>query len=536
MVDRCTTVVNDSGEQVRFEQTYKYADGSTSYMSHQMRHGETIVCSVPKQTSVATTNTRGEIQESSTIIKLSQMGFVFADKLWSQSTHHRNCTALRQCVQTLLHVDNRLAIGKTSSELPCLPLHAWVLIFSHLKSTDFITLPPTAADSDDVSDDGDDDEMDADDNENDDDENEDGMDVDVDVDVDEKHTNLFGPKREGLMFQGAMYTIIRDPENPPLSAVEMNMAITAVRSVVEGGAPVPRPTDSKAKQKMWEYVTQQIGRSHTSPRVVNTIAKMTTDASCRNLGRQKWRDVLSSHPKRPIFLQTFSKEEILKFVKDRDMKMVIYHRALDRFPGGNADIIIAKHEVVWKQNPRGKLQPKITASQFRNWDGSSSFSGQVSYPASVCIQMEKKVIPAIIKLLSNNNNNDENDDSDADEADVLFECTVACQQKDSEEYDTEWSSIDICLYTTGGDESVLFTRVHQYAVLNNQYRSVRGEEEDEHPATPDVQLVLDGIESIFHMGRPERFSENETPGSKRLNAAVGDTSLEWHGYIMPVII
>lgn len=113
---------------------------------------------------------------------------------------------------------------------------------------------------------------------------------------------------------------------------------------------------------------------------------------------------------------------------------VFYFRALDRYPGGNADMFTTK--IMLRALP-GET-PVMRAKQYRNWDGQHYEYAE----AGVRLDMTE-TLPAFLDatqaLIATG------------EAQGTF--TVKETRYDREEYDTEWSSIEFILYALPEDDA-----------------------------------------------------------------------------------
>jgi hypothetical protein len=186
-----------------------------------------------------------------------------------------------------------------------------------------------------------------------------------------------------------------------------------------------------------------------------------------------------------------------------------------RFDAGNCDVIVAKQ--TYSPAQEGGASASIVGRHYRNWDGSSSIDAQ-PFVRPESVAEFSAVIEALTGLLS---------DSPRRDIGVTIEDP---EMRDSDNYDTKWSSIEILLYSKPGH--TLLARLHQRAILP---RGADTGGEDRYGPAPSVRerAVLGAVETALQMGAVEQFSE-EVGGTPPWNGP--STSWDWHGYIFPLFL
>lgn len=304
---------------------------------------------------------------------------------------------------------------------------------------------------------------------------------------------------------GKEYRIIANAVCPPLNTKELQYVQELILAMVEGAGPHEAPGTSRGESSAvapaWRHITQRIGRDHTNDIVVKGVQKFACDATCHTSNRRSWNDWYDNHPRGfAKQLQAASASKALAAIESGMFNLTIYHRALDRFPGGNADMHIVKHVY---NHATGTLH----ALHFVNWDAQSSILNEPE-AISGAERITANVVPALQHLIST-----------AAELDLV--CTIDHAAMDCEEYDTCWSSIEIILSDADGG---MLARLHQRARMFNQEPKLIPK-----PATSEMQRVLDNIEEELQLGTVEHFSNN-SPFKNKMRV------LDWHGYILPLYL
>lgn len=311
---------------------------------------------------------------------------------------------------------------------------------------------------------------------------------------------------------GKEYRIEYDRLCPPLTAHEIDIGYSAIRDMVEGEGPFPPPVSKYGNNprepgipEAWKYVVDKIGRDSSSDQIVTKVWNMMADGSCFASNRRGWSLLYDTHP-RTIPVDNTDSSRVLSVIANRDCIIEVYHRAMDRYPGGNSDIRLVKHTYLPSQG-------LIVVKDYCNWDGGSNILEEPLQLLDDKVTRFSNVFPALEALFKINTSRD-------------ITCTVDDPSCDSDEYDTEWSSIEILVFDS--NKQTLLARVHQRARLTVD-RNREPTLIDAMPALPETQHVLDIVETALQMGRVENFSENDPFFGRRVE-------WDWHGYIVPLYI
>jgi len=164
---------------------------------------------------------------------------------------------------------------------------------------------------------------------------------------------------------------------------------------------------------------------------------MVRHYGCRSY-RLRWTGLY--YPRRPQLLSLPNHNIILSALEKQQVGVVVYFRALNRFPGGNADMRVMKFKfflpTCWPDDPAvDRDQCIVTFSSYANWDGDNSMSqrpeGKWKLP---CETIQKNVMETLMKVLK-----EEGGGTDL-ETHVIEE-----SEWDEDELD-EWSSVEVLLH------------------------------------------------------------------------------------------
>ncbi len=163
-----------------------------------------------------------------------------------------------------------------------------------------------------------------------------------------------------------------------------------------------------------------------------------------------------------------------------------YFRALDRSPGGNIDTTTVK--VAFRAGP-GEIGA-LTAKQYANWDGE-----HFTYTEAPLTLDISKTAPAMVKAAQ----------SMIDGGLAASTFTIIDARRDSDEYDTEWSSLEFTIHTLPSadadhNEGKLVLHVVQKAL---SYTKQKG-------SPPDAlsQTFLDSVQALVGIGRVVDLNES----------------------------
>lgn len=311
--------------------------------------------------------------------------------------------------------------------------------------------------------------------------------------------------KEGLEFEGGLkkvfvveggkYTVQHCADCPPLKDAEFKKARDMLLELNEGFGPFPVPTDDVQLTKVWTWITEALGRP-VNEKNVAAVGKMVTDGTCQHNGRIRCRQRMETHPRKPVVDASIPLADLKTALTGNTATIVIYHRALDRFPGGNSDQHVIKHKV-------DLSRASFECLHWLDWDGSSQIT---SKPCVLSFAKNKKsifekLVPAIVALL----------DSSPESKTREFSWTIDDPQTDSEEYDTEWSSIEILVYLDSA-MTKLGARFHQYALYKNWYGFMgsKDTDADDLPSTDLHKNLIESAGGLCKLGRVEGLSEDQS--------------------------
>jgi predicted DNA-binding WGR domain protein len=195
---------------------------------------------------------------------------------------------------------------------------------------------------------------------------------------------------------------------------------------------------------------------------------------------------------------------------------IFYFRAHDRSPGGNSDMVTLK-VTLWALEGQ---PPELRVASYRNWDGNHHQYAETPLridPAPLLPHLRRCAAELVA----------------AGATDGQY--TVHERRVDSDEYDTEWSTIELSLLVPpegGGraeDGAILLT-FEQEAVASAGY-SPRTPSHD--PPDRVSQAFLDCVMRMCGVGRVNAFSEGEDDLS-RLSGGGRSTDLGYVDREMPL--
>ena len=211
--------------------------------------------------------------------------------------------------------------------------------------------------------------------------------------------------------------------------------------------------------------------------------------SAQSKVKSKIKKVYAETERRPF--------EVTDGFKDVDLTTIplmgeFYFRALDRFPGGNADMFTIKASIL--SVPGEDL--KLIAKSYHDWDGE-----HWTYPEKV---LEKADIVEKFPILL------ENAKKIIDLGLTCNKFTVLDKRVDTDEYNTEWSVLEFSLFALNEEskklvDSKMIIKLIQRAVYNGR-----------EPNLPDenTQKFMDTVHDLVGITRPEQCSEGDDVFSK----------------------
>lgn len=133
----------------------------------------------------------------------------------------------------------------------------------------------------------------------------------------------------------------------------------------------------------------------------------------------------------------------------------VYWRALDRFPGGNADMLTIRYRFDLSR----AAESKVTVTVFQNWDGTQMITAGVTpeRPSRMVSRDAAGTMARFSGLFCALKRRDS-------------ECHIFDDHStDSDEYNTEWSSVEVLLFDPEHAEAPL-ARLHQSCIMGPQWR------------------------------------------------------------------
>lgn len=168
---------------------------------------------------------------------------------------------------------------------------------------------------------------------------------------------------------------------------------------------------------------------------------------------------------------------------------VLYFRAFDRWPGGNADMFTIKATLRYEPG----TSPTLRARVYHNWDGEHWVYPEVAVKLPL-----DQTVPGFLQAAQSM--------VDAGQSDVALE--VVENRRDTDAYDTEWSSLEFTLTPRGADNPVL--HFVQKAVAPK-----------DDPKLPDPvsAAFLDSVLAMTGLTRVQQYSDQECPFSRAFKSS-----------------
>lgn len=335
-----------------------------------------------------------------------------------------------------------------------------------------------------------------------------------------------GKPRVVLDPPGSIFYVIEDPDNRAVTKDEVAAAHGLIVSCLEHGGRVPAPFRDTTPD-CWTWIVTQLGRREDEAKALQ--ADLRSQLARGDL-RQPWHALYDARrPALPAGMTHTAKLEEL--VNTRRVGLVVYFRALDRFPGGNADWAVLKFKLGFapappKNEDEEKSEAKCEDEKcwvrwmgYTNWDGQGTISRRsVEREKLLVAQVRAQLLEPLADLI------------DASEQRSV-ETVVVDRHLESEGTNTEWSSIEVLVYVPpeladdvgvtaaadnapddsslepfavgeAGDQQKpkpwpLAFRLHQRAVPHSRSSSQR----PTNVTAGRAKAVLNGASSLFRVGR-----------------------------------
>ncbi|MBH25292.1 MAG: hypothetical protein CMH57_12745 [Myxococcales bacterium] len=218
--------------------------------------------------------------------------------------------------------------------------------------------------------------------------------------------------------------------------------------------------------------------------------------------QKKWRGKLQKGYTEAPRPSAVSDAPIREALTEIPLGGVLYFRALERFPGGNADMFTIK---VLLQSIPGEA-PKMTAAVHWNWDGSCH-----AYDAFPLTLDLSTTLPAFLTaaeaMLA------------ADHRDVSV--SIEDTRTDREEYDTEWSSIELTLHRLPDGATDLSSLEGSSPFLRVLQKAISFKAQAVSPPDEVTQAFIDGALRLAGLTRVEARSEGADLFAEPFRSAKG---------------
>lgn len=217
----------------------------------------------------------------------------------------------------------------------------------------------------------------------------------------------FDSDRKSLVVEpGGSYDISVDESCRPLTEAETLTVTQALFDALEHCVAVP---------EIWQHVAEKVPASLMLGRTVKQLSHVY---QLEDYGH--WRQWY-----KPITPAAQVTAQRVASALSGNHRIEVYYRALDRFPGGNADI----HTVCY----RFSAEQGVVAREHSNWDGNQN---DMTFRPPELNRKLKEVMERIEERVLDC----------ARHAGVDSDCTLLdMKTMDNEEYDTEWTSFEVLL-------------------------------------------------------------------------------------------
>jgi hypothetical protein len=195
------------------------------------------------------------------------------------------------------------------------------------------------------------------------------------------------------------------------------------------------PQKLEETNNCWEWIAKKLGRP---VEYAYSVERMVRTFGCSFLERPRNIDLYNA--RRPQLLPLADHNTLLSALENQQVGLVVYFRALDRFPGGNADMRVMKFKfflpACWPDDPGvDKKQGIVTFSSYSNGDGTNILTlrpeSKWRFP---CETIQKEIMAPLIKMLK-----EESGGTDV-------ETHVVCEDEDEESELAEWNSIEVLIH------------------------------------------------------------------------------------------
>jgi len=217
------------------------------------------------------------------------------------------------------------------------------------------------------------------------------------------------------------------------------------------------------------------------------------------------------------------KEKLFSAFSDGRYGLVIYFRALDRFPGGNADSGILK----FKFNPSLSSSYDILVSSYSNTDGSASIN-PTPYPLyrTDKATLHKRIIFPLKKLIEQwASQAGTNGSKFGMDINGTIDVTIEDTQNNDEASETEWSSVEVLVYLPISDRSDIDQEIADFCEI---FDTENGKEKKFLAFRFHQRALLvnsQELDSLLPRVPPTTFAEELVKGAKKITRLNDKVSL-----------
>ncbi|KAL9649784.1 hypothetical protein ABK040_009598 [Willaertia magna] len=200
-------------------------------------------------------------------------------------------------------------------------------------------------------------------------------------------------------------------------------------------------------------------------------------------------------PRLTVFFTENPSALIKKYKRINKLEIEIFFKALDRYPGGNCDEMVLRWLLTFDSTKK-----TLKKGSIRNWDGEVSGNKMVKLPN---IRDNWKELLKSIASLSFEEPNKKN----------LYYFTIEDKRSDWEEYDTEWSKIEVKVKSNGVE---IFNFLQQVIYTNERgnRQQTNKKKNEKFPITPIASKMLEELQTFCGITRVEKESDGETISAK----------------------
>lgn len=339
-------------------------------------------------------------------------------------------------------------------------------------------------------------------------------------------------EREAKLEAGETLVIVADRESPPLSEAELHRAYSLCMAALEHGGFMPPWLELEDEDRHddyydepWRWVAIELGRPEDSHA---TLGEMVCNASCYASKRGSWLGHYARYAARQKPSPIAGAEGLQLALDEDQLALVAYFRALDRFPGGNADMHTLKYTLRFVDG-----EARLSANHCANWDGSHTKNDTpLELPAPVAALLDRALLAPLVALF---------------EAEAPGRQSLELVDSYEDEYALEaaWSSVELLVYArpepgaspSTGMMGYPADAVEQGPLLFRVHLCSTGGPggAKEHS---QAHALLDGLCELLGMGDAASFADGACAAARALDAPKRgnwDGTFDWP-YVMPLYL